>query len=155
MAGIALAHVKSGEPGVDSDVAKLPIEIDPAAVNNATYKYTDAKELLKDIQRLRRKTGWVVSWLPDKKNFIFYVIGYDPDNADNDKFVHFQINPKAVQQNFWPSLHPEDPKVPELRRWFFEKGGPEKIAAYLNETPKEESSEGRSVWDRLRDDDIF
>lgn len=136
---------------------KLPQEIVPSEVNNSTYVYVDAMGFLNDMKRLRRKTGWQISWLrTTETHFIFHVTELGNPDSDQEFFAQFEIKIVHVYRDFWPSLHPDDPFVPQLRNWFMTRGGPYKIAAWLNETTTKEvdqPSEKASAWFRLLDDD--
>jgi hypothetical protein len=138
-------------------VAKLPAEIDLTYVNNRTFVYTDGLEMLNDIKRLRRKSGWTVIWRPQPEKYVFHVIGMNDEDPEHEPFAHFEIRAKVLYANFWSSIHPKEPMMDQLRRWFFSNGGPDKVASYLNETAKDPDPlpEEASVWSRLLSDDDF
>jgi hypothetical protein len=135
---------------------KLPQTIVPAEVNNSTYRYRDAVEMMDDMRRLRRTTGWTASWVrTDEKLFIFHLVDFNSENPDLEFFAQFEIKIKDVYRDFWPGKYPGDPTVGKFRTAFFTKGGPSIIAQAINEVSLEEQlPEAASAWSRLlRDDD--
>jgi len=147
--------VRSAGRGVDGSVGKkLPQEIVVDEVNNNTYVYTDAMELVEDMRRLRRKTGWTASFSHlSGQSFHFELVEQRAEDVDKEKFAHFRIPVRAVYQTLWPSLYGNDPDVSRLRQWFFARTGPDKVAAYVNEIPQETPLEGSSAMSRLLGDD--
>lgn len=134
---------------------RLPADIDLSYVNNRTFAYTDALEMVEDMQRLRRASGWTCTAHNPDEHFRFQLVLWH-EEADKELFTVFTIPVKTVHRTLWPSLYPNDPSVDQLRRWFFkERGGLNKIAALINETEKapEQLPEEASVWSRLLKDD--
>ncbi len=134
---------------------KLPQKIVPAEVNNSTYRYRDAMEMMNDMCRLRRATGWSATWLrTDEELFIFHMINFDDENPDLEFFAQFEVKVKDVYKDFWPGKYPDDPTIPRLRKAFFTKGGPSIIAQTVNEVSQEpQLPETASAWSRLLSDD--
>lgn len=150
------------DPGVDVIAVnrKLPKEIDPALVNNGTFAYTDPVEMIEDMKRLRRRTGWVAFPMSGQPFTVFHLIEVgDLEQVEKERFAHFEIELKVAHQRLWPSLYPGNPAVHQLRRWWMEdRNGLTKIATMVNEIPKEEDPlpEEASVWHRLlHDEDPF
>lgn len=131
---------------------KLPQEFDPKAISDLTYKYLDALEMVQDMRRLRRRTGWSAYGNVNKDSYLFYVVGSDAD-PEPEPFVCFEILTKVVHRDFWPSRYPGEPDVEKLRRWFLTKGGVDRVAGYVNEVSRIEDTSGPSVLDRLLDDE--
>lgn len=134
---------------------KLPQTIVPAEVNNSTYRYRDAMEMMNDMRRLRRTTGWTASWVrTDEKLFVFHMIDFDTENPDLEFFAQFEVKIQDVHREFWPGKYPGDPTVDKLRKAFFTKGGPSLVAQAVNETaPEPQLPETLSAWSRLLSDD--
>jgi hypothetical protein len=133
-------------------MAKLPSELKAEEINDKTFRYLDAVELMADLRRFRRHLGWTLHWTgvdPEAKRFRFSFYG------EEDGTCSFEILHAAIYQNLWPSLHPQNPEVPRLRRLFIDtKNGCHEIAAWVNETqplPPEET--GPTALDQLLLDD--
>jgi len=136
---------------------KLPPDIDLTFVNNRTCTYTDTLEMLEDMRRHRRKSGWTCYPVGVVEAKIFkFSLELSHEDPDKDLFSYFTIPVKTVHRSLWPSLYPKEPNVEQLRRWFFtERGGLHKIAALINEVVKEPEPvpEEASAWNRLMGDD--
>jgi hypothetical protein len=112
-------------------------------------------EMMNDMRRLRRATGWSATWIrTDEDLFIFHMIEFNEESPDLEFFAQFEVKIKDVYRDFWPGKYPGDPSVPKLRKAFFTKGGPSIIAQAVNEESKEpELPETASAWSRLLNDD--
>ncbi len=134
---------------------RLPADIDLDVVNGQRFTYKDAVDLLEDMRRLRRKSGWVCRAVSVSTEFVFELFWDHPeDDGFPDRGATFVILVRTVHRTFWPSLYPNDPSIDQTRRWFFERGGLHKIAAKVNETPQDtELPEEASALNRLLGDD--
>lgn len=131
---------------------KLPQQIDLKEITDRTFKYLDALEMIQDMRRLRRKTGWSAYGNASKDTFLFYVVG-SVEEPEPEPFACFEIQMKVVHREFWPSRYPSEPDVDKLRRWFFQNGGIDRIASYVNEVTQVDDTPGPSVLDRLLEDE--
>lgn len=131
-------------------MTKLPKEIVLEEIHKVNYTYGDFVEMFEDIQRLRRKTGWCVMAIADisSKNLTYLVAGDEGSAA-------FQIPLSTLSITLWPTLYPDKPEVAEWRRIIFGRGGVDRIAAILNDTPKEPNLEGPTVLDRILGEEDF
>lgn len=126
----------------------------PSEVNNGTYRYRDAMEMIDDMRRLRRVTGWTATWVRTDEAFIFHLTDFDTEDPDLEFFAQFEVKVVSVYKDFWPGKYPGDPSVHRLRKAFFTKGGPSLVAQTVNEVPKEaQLPEAASAWSRLLSDD--
>jgi hypothetical protein len=129
-------------------VAKLPKEIIIEEIHKVDYSYGDFVEMLEDIKRLRRKTGWLVlSITSSSSDNLVYLVAGDEGSAS------FGIPVKVLSRTLWTSRYPNNPEVGGLRRTIFGRGGVDKIAAMLNETPREADLEGPTPLDRILNED--
>ncbi len=136
---------------------KLPTDIDLDAINKQRFTYMDALEMLEDMRRLRRKSGWVCHVKLTEKEFVFTLFSRSSDEDDSqDREALFVVPIRTVHRTLWSSLYPNEPTVPQLRRWFLsEGGGLYRIAATVNEIPQdpEPVPEGASAWNLLLGED--
>lgn len=132
-------------------MSKLPKEIVLEEIHKVNYIYVDFVEMFEDIQRLRRKTGWdvlAITSSSSEKDLAYLVAGDEGSAA-------FRISVRTLSATLWPTLYPNKPEVAEWRRVIFGRGGVDKIAAMLNDTPKESDLDGPTVLDRvLGDEDL-
>ena len=135
----------------------LPEELDLKELERKayTFTYTDAVKMRDDIHRLIRKTGGRVYPVPSNSAVIFCVAWglMQEDDEDSGSLATFKISGRAVHNTLWPSLHPNDPSIFELRRLLLEKNGHQKLANKWNEIKKEPEPSGTSRWNRLLADD--
>lgn len=152
-------------------MAKLPADFTADDIHEKTFRYTDAVELLADMRRVRQRLGLRAYWMgadDSQKRFLFHlleevesplmgsVLEDDDHNPPVERRCGFEILAQAIHQNLWPSLYPDNPDVPVLRRLFMDtRGGAHKVAEMVNETPRavETSEPGQSALDMLLDDD--
>lgn len=121
-------------------VAKLPKDVVLEELLEADYTYTDFVEMLADMRRLRRLSGWHVTPLTSPKDFAF-------NFAEAEHSVSFRIPFKTLAQSLWPSRYPDNPEVPKLRQLILGRRGEDRIAALVNTLPKSPPSEGPSLLD--------
>ena len=134
-------------------MAKLPKEFDLAGVCGQKFGYQDAVEMIEDMKRFRRFTGWTVWGGPGANTAsTFYFHFLDPETEVSS--VIFMILVRVVHRTLWSSFYPGDPTIDELRQRFFERDGEGlvKIAKTVNEIPKDDP-EQVSVWTHILQDD--
>jgi hypothetical protein len=145
-------------------MAKLPEDFTPESIHGKTFRYTDAVEVMADMRRVRRQLGWSFTWVgsdEDRKRFRFEAFTVNLDDIDvpeQERNCAFEVLAQAIYQNLWPSLHTDNPEVPQLRRLFVDtKGGGHGIASLVNETvpkaPPVVEATSQSALDMLLDDD--
>ncbi len=111
-------------------------------------------EMIDDMRRLRRATGWTASWENTTDAFIFHLTDFDTEDPDLEFFAQFEVKVANVYKDFWPGKYPGDPTVPKLRKAFFTKSGPSLVAQTVNEIAKDpQLPETASAWSRLLSDD--
>lgn len=126
-------------------MAKLPKEIVLEGLRDVTYTYLDFVEMLADMKRFRRWSGWHLSFVSPKESkgktllFLF---------SEDSYAATFSISVATVARTLWPSRYPNDPSVGDLRRTLFSRSGVDKIVASVNAVSKEEVF-GPSILDLL------
>lgn len=128
-------------------MALLPESFEAKGLNNQVFKYLDPVAMIEAMRRLRRELGWQARVPYHKegvKSFMFVMATVEPDYPDDEDApipvfnyasATFSVLIKAVRQNLYQSLYPDVSGIHELRRWFFEPYGLQKIANMVNETP--------------------
>ncbi len=143
-------------------MAKLPAEFTVEDIHDKRFRYTDAVEMLAAMRLVRRRLGWTANWMgadDSQTRFLFYLMDFPVGEEDPVHLCGFEILAKAIHQNLWPSLYPNNKEVPELRRLFIDTPrGANGVAALVNQTtpdlqPTVNTTSDQSALDMLLDDD--
>lgn len=122
---------------------ELPENIVPEEVLGKTYQYINLFAMLEDIQRLRRKTGWIVVVSNDAKNLIFSM-------GVSKTFTLFCYEQAHLKHVDWPKTYL---KIKGIKNCFTRISDRTKLVDALNAIPKDlEPGTPRSAWEHLLDD---
>lgn len=104
----------------------------PERFHGKRYRYADALELLEDVKRLRRATGWTIEHRVEKSKFSFLA-------TDGTHLVSLEIDAYWISKDLWSVHHGGDPKVDELRHKFLDNPnrGMAELAQEMNQIPKD------------------
>ena len=129
---------------------ELPEEIVPEQILGQAFEYDSLLMMLDDIQRLRKKTGWMVASSDTDQHCVF-ILGVEHDL----NVVFFKFEKARMRLVDWPRSYLG---VDRIKYAFMRRAERLVLVKAFNQIPQEidESlrGEARSVWERLSDDDI-
>lgn len=131
----------------DESTEILPSEIVPNQVLGKEYEYSGLFDMLEDIERLRRKTGWEVFSTDADQYCIFTVTRRIGEN------VTFKIRLDRLKRVDWPRSYLG---VDKIRNAFTRRTERQLIVKALNDLPQDIEATGpaKTLWERLKANEL-